>query len=585
MKEATQGGQAFGRFTSAIGRNKKVFVEAMLATTVANLLALAASLYSMQVYDRVIPNNSLSTLWVLTIGAILAIGFEVLLKHARAEIVDRACKSIDLELSDGFFGRAIGIRMDRRPPTIGTFAAQIRLFESVRAFLTSTTLFILTDVPFAIFFIAVIASLAGPVALVPLLLLPLSIGTGLVFARPIGRLAQRTTTESMLKNGLLIESIDAIETIKALGAEKSFTGRWHGLTERIAEDELKIRSLSGLSTHLTHAIQSLAYVGLVAAGVMVITTGQLTMGGLIACSIISGRALGPIAQISGLLVQWQHTRTALKGLDAIINSPVDGEQAEGMRTVKPQTCRGELRLESVRFAYDGKLAVLEIDALTIQPGERVAVLGSIGSGKSTLVKLLSGLYQPTSGRVFLDGVDMTQLEPAHLREHMHYLPQDARLFNGSLRDNLVIGGDDPGDDALLAAARATGLDRVVAQHPRGLSLGISEGGQGLSGGQRQITSLTRLLLRPRQVLLIDEPTASIDGPLEEQVANALFASLGESGVAVVVTHKTNILKFMTRIIVMDRGKIVADGPRDAVLAKLSGRPQAAPQRAVVEVAA
>lgn len=574
MKKMHPTSNTLGHFLAAIYVHRRVFAEAMLGTFLVNLIGLATSMYSMQVYDRVIPNNGLQTLWVLTVGVLLAVMLELLMKHVRALMVDRVCKAIDLNLSDLFFGHAMAIRMDRRPRTIGTFAAQIRLFESVRNFLTSTTLFVLADIPFAFVFVAVIAWIAGPVALVPLLLLPVSILTGLIFIRPIERLTNQNIHESTLKNGLLIESIDGIESIKALGAEKSFLDRWHDLTVTMGDGELSLKSMSGLSANLTQVIQQMSYVGLVAAGVYAITAGNLTMGGLIACSIISGRALAPIAQISGLMAQWQHAKAALKGLEGMMQLPADKDPSAG-HLVFPETCRFDLRLDGVRFAYEPKHETLQIDALRISSGDRVAVIGPIGSGKSTLLKLLSGLYRPVDGRVFLDGVDMAHLHPDFMRRHIHLLPQDARLFNGTLRDNLILGSDDPGDQAIIEAARISGLDKVIAQHPRGLGLHITEGGQGVSGGQRQLIALTRLLIQRRGILLLDEPTASIDGPMEEQVAQGLIGTMAPEHVLVMVTHKTSLLKFATRIVVMDQGRIVVDGPRDAVLAKLMQKPQQA----------
>jgi len=560
-------GQALRLFMHAIWQHKSVFAEALLGTTVLNLIGLATSLYSMQVYDRVIPNAGLSTLWVLTVGVLVAMLLELVLKQVRTTMVDKACKAIDLDLSDRFFGRALHIRMDKRPATIGTFAAQIRLFESVRQFLTATTLFVLADIPFALVFIAVIGLIAGPVALVPLLLVPLSVLTGLMFIKPIARLTQANVRESTLKNGLLIESVDGIETIKCLSAEKTFASRWHHLTRVMGEGELRLKSLSGLSGNVTALIQQLSYVGMIAFGVTLIMDGHLTMGGLIACSIISGRALGPIAQLSSLVVQWQHTKAALQGLDAILGMPIDGESPSGT-VVKPQTCQHQLRLDGVAYAYTPQHETLRIEALSIQPGERIAVIGPIGSGKSTLLKVLSGLYQPAAGRAFLDGVDMAHLDPAYLRGHIRHLPQDARLFNGSLRDNLILGMADPGDETILQAARTTGLDAVIARHPLGLGLPISEGGQGLSGGQRQLVTLTRLLLAPGGIMLLDEPTASLDGGFEDKAIAALTRSLRAQDVLVMVTHKTSLLKVVQRVIVMDQGRVLMDGPRDAVMARL-----------------
>lgn len=558
---------AITKFTRAIFKHRRIFFEAMVGTFVVNMIGLATAVYSMTVYDRVIPTSGFDTLWVLTVGVLIAVLLELVLKQVRATMVDRACKAIDIELSDFFFTRALNICMDARPRSIGTFAAQVRMFESVRAFMTSTTLFVLADIPFAVFFVGVIALIAGPVALVPLLLLPVSVVTGMIFMRPIERMTNANVMESNLKNGLLIESIDGVETIKALAAEKTFCGRWHALTLKMADNELDLKSLSGLSTNLTSVIQQLSYVGMIAVGVYGISSGSLTMGGLIACSIISGRALGPFSQIAGLLVQWQYSKAALKGLDGIMRSPIDGEVDDG-RALNPETCSLELRLQEVYFAYEQQHKAIEVPALTVRPGDRIAVIGAIGSGKSTLLKLLSGLYRPSQGRVFLDGVDCAHLSPEYLRRNIHYLPQDARLFNGSLRENLIIGMQDPGDEAILTAARATGLDRVIAAHPKGLNLYISEGGLGLSGGQRQLVTLTRLLMSKRGILLLDEPTSSIDGPIEEQVTASVIGAVAPGDVLVMVTHKNNLLRQANRIILMDRGKIAMDGPRDAVLAKL-----------------
>ena len=572
FKHAEAKPRAISQFARAIFRHRWIFIEAMVGTFVLNMIGLATAMYSMTVYDRVIPNSGFDTLWVLTAGVLIAVVLELVLKQVRATMVDRACKAIDIDLSDLFFTRALNIRMDARPRAIGTFASQVRMFESVRAFMTSTTLFVIADIPFALLFVGVIALIAGPVALVPLVLLPVSVITGLAFTRPIGRMTNANVMESNLKNGLLIESIDGIETIKALAAEKTFRGKWHELTVKMAGNELDMKSLSGLSTNLTSVIQQLSYVGMIAVGVFGISSGSLTMGGLIACSIISGRALGPFSQIAGLLVQWQHSKAALKGLDGIMRSPIDG-QGDGA-PVSPETCNLELRLQDVHFSYEQQHEAIEVPLLTVRAGDRIAVIGAIGSGKSTLLKILSGLYRPSAGRIFLDGVDCAHLSPDYLRRNIHYLPQDARLFNGSLRENLIIGMEDPGDEAILSAARSTGLDRVIAGHPKGLNLYISEGGLGLSGGQRQLVTLTRLLMSRRGILLLDEPTSSIDGPLEEQVTTSVFGSVAPGDVLVMVTHKNNLLRQVNRIILMDRGKIAMDGPRDAVLAKLTQNQQA-----------
>ena len=553
-------------FAYAIRRHRRVFFEAVFATFVVSVIGLVAALYSMQVYDRVVPTKGYSTLWVLTIGALIAIALELILKQVRALMVDRACKFIDQELSAVFFGKALDIRLDARPRTVGTFASQIRHFESVRNFMTSSTLFILADVPFAIFFVAVIAMLAGPVALVPLLMVPVAVGAGLAFRKPIERHTAEHMAESNRKNGLLIEAVDGIESVKAAAGEWKMLDRWRALTASIAQSELRMRTLSSMSTNLAQTIQQLSYVLLIAAGAYAITSGSITMGALIACSIVSGRALAPMAQIPSLIVQWKHAQVALKSLDAIMAMP--GDRDPSVRLIVPQAVSGQVRFDQVRFAYGRDRPVLEIPELSVRAGERIAVLGAVGSGKSTLIKLMSGLFKPGQGTVFLDGVDITQLAPEFVREHIGYLPQDVRLFHGTLRENLTLGLPSPSDSQILKACEATGLDKVIQGHPKGMELEIAEGGRGLSGGQRQLVGLTRLLLMQPRLLLLDEPTASMDGALEAMVMKHLFSGLPADSTVVAVTHKPALLPHVSRLIVLDRGKVVLDGPRDQVLARL-----------------
>lgn len=561
-------------FAFAIGRHRRVFLEAVLATFVASAIGLASSMYSMQVYDRVVPTKGFSTLWVLTVGVLIAMAIELLLKQVRAHTIDQACKAIDMELSSVFFGKALDIRMDARPRTVGTFASQIRHFESARNFMTSTTLFMLADVPFALLFIGVIGLLAGPVALVPLLTIPLALLTGMLFRKPIERLTSEHMVESNRKNGLLIEAIDGIESIKAASAEWKLLERWRDLTATLGTSELRMKSYTTLASNLTQTVQQLSYVGLVFAGVLAIIDNRLTMGGLIACTIISGRALGPLAQIPSLVVQWKQARIALKSLDDIMAMP--GERAPNHRLIVPEQCHGVLRLDKAVFAYTKDQPAIQVQQLQFKPGERVAILGTVGSGKTSLIKLLAGLYKPSAGSAFLDEVDITQLAPEFVREHIGYLPQDVRLFEGTLRDNLTLGLPSPSDSQILRAAEKTGLDQVIRTHPKGLGLEISEGGRGLSGGQRQLVGLTRMLLAQPRIMLLDEPTASMDGQLEARVVRHLFEEIAPDSVLVVVTHKTALLPHVQRVVVVDRGQVVIDGPRDAVLARLRDAAQTVP---------
>jgi ATP-binding cassette subfamily C protein LapB len=339
---------------------------------------------------------------------------------------------------------------------------------------------------------------------------------------------------------------------------------------------LALRKITALSGNLTQFIQQLAYVGIIAVGALAISDGKLSVGGLIACSIISGRALAPMAQIASMIVQWAQAAAALKGLEAIMALPSD--QMPGDRPIIPESTTGELGIEKVRFTYHASVpSVLEVGALRIAPGERVAILGNVGSGKSTLVKVLSGLYRPQGGRVFLGGLDVTQIAPEFVREQVGYLAQDVRLFQGTLRDNITIGLPNPSDEQVLGAARLTGLLAAIEAHPKGLNLEIAEGGRGLSGGQRQLVGLTRMLIAQPRVLLLDEPTASMDAALENFVTDRLFQALPAETTIVVVTHKTALLKHVTRLIVMERGRVVLDGPRDQVLTRIAAG-GAAPQQ-------
>lgn len=555
-------------FVFALQKHRRIFFEGVFASLMVSLLGLGSALYTMQVYDRVIPTKGFSTLTVLTVGVALAVVFEFMMKLVRARMTDLACKAIDAELSSVFFERAMAIRLEARPKTIGTFASQLRQFESVRNFMTSTTLFLLADAPFALLFIFVIFTIAGPVALVPLVIVPLALIAGFLLAGPIERYSKDNMEESNRKNGLLIEAIDGAESIKAANAEWKLAAGWAALTEKIAGSELKVRLLTTVSQSVAQMVQQATYVGIIFFGAYAISEGTLTMGGLIACSIISGRALTPLAQVPNLVTHWKRAQISLDVLDNIMRLPFDGD---GERRLVPRQAQGELKLEEVRFEYAEGQPCVDLAALNLNAGERVALLGAVGSGKSTLLKLLAGLYRPTQGRVFFDGSDMALLDPEFLREHIGYLPQDVRLFNGSLRENLVLGLPAFEDSRILAAAQATGLAAAIQNHPAGLEIPIAEGGRGLSGGQRQLVGLTRLLLMRPSLLLLDEPTASMDAQLEARVMQHLFEELPPEASVLVATHKLGVLRHVSRIIVMDKGRAVLDGPRDQILAQLNQR--------------
>lgn len=561
-------------FLHAILKRRRVFVEAVIATFVVSMLGLGASFYSLQVYDRVIPTQAHATLLALTFGVAIAVVFEFVLKQVRSLMVDRGCKAIEEELSDVFFGRMLDIRMEARPRAVGTFAAQVRQFELVRNFMTSSTVFLIADLPFCFLFVAVIGVIGGLLAAIPMLLLPLVLASSAWLNWRIRRLTQNQLKDARNKNGLLVDVIDGIESIKAAGAEWKMMERWRQLTASASALELDTRHLSSTSAHLAQFLQQLSYVAIIGAGAWLVGAGQITMGALIACSILSNRALAPITQIATLVTQWQHAQEALKGLDEMMALPV--EHDEGGKAIIPSSCAGALKLDKAGFSFSGKLAALQPLQLSIAAGEKVAVIGPVGSGKSTLIRLLSGLYRPSEGKAFLDGVDMALLAPEFLHEQIGYLPQDVRLLRGTLRENLALGLAPPADGDLLRAAALTGLDRVISAHPLGLDLPIFEGGRGLSGGQRQLVGLTRLLIAKPTLLLLDEPTAAMDGDLEASVMQQVFSALPKETTMVVITHKASLLRLVDRVIVMDQGRVVLDGARSDVLARLTA-PAPVPQ--------
>lgn len=558
----------------AIWRRRGVFFDAVLATALASLLALGTSLYSMQVYDRVIPNAGYNTLWVLSVGVLLSVALEFMLKQVRSHAVDKTCKAIDSELSEWFFRRMLGIRMEARPASVGTLASQVKGFEQVRAVLASTSLFVLADVPFSILFLVVIGMIGGPIVLVPLVALPLALVCGLVFQRVIQRHTRDNLATSYKSAGLLVEAVDGAESVKASSSEWLLQSRWNRLVEEGTAAEQAIRLHSSLSQNLTAMLQQISYVLLVAAGAWLVTDNKLTMGALLACSIIGNRAMSPIIQLPGVMVQWAHAKAAIEGIEKIISLPNEEDNAHAH--LSPSVLDGDVGMERVRFAYgEQQRNALEVDNIGIARGGRVALIGPIGSGKSTLLKLASGLYRPTEGKVYLGGIDAALLAPAMVREHVGYLPQEARLFSGTLRENLLLGLTDPGDEAILAAAERTGLSDLILGQSRGLALEITEGGRGVSGGQRQLIAFTRLLLAMPKVWLLDEPTGNMDSATEARVVQVLRDVAQQGATLLISTHKNAVLPLVERVIVLQAGRVVADGSRNEIMAKLAGRPAAA----------
>ncbi|MDT0577173.1 ATP-binding cassette domain-containing protein [Croceicoccus sp. F390] len=559
--------KALSVFWRAILLRKKVFVSAVVATVVINLVTLATSLYSMQVYDRVIPRSGFSTLWVLTVGVMFALFIDFALRTTRALMIEREAAKIDAEVSEFFFARAQAVRLDARPGGIGTMAAQLRGLEQVRSLLSSASIFLVADLPFAIFFIFIIASLAGIVAIVPVISFPLALGLAYLIARLIRKDTAKAQVSGNRKNGLLVESLDAAETVKANRGGWHMLSRWNSLMDELQLHEDPVKRWSAIAGSVFGSLQQIAYVAIIAIGAIQVSNGRMTMGALIACAIIAGRINGPlVSQLPNFLIQWGYARSSLGALDAILALPLD--RPTEMDTLRPEKLDGPIRLTDVQFAYPGARSGLNIPRFEIKPGERVAIIGGIGSGKSTLLRVLAGLYAPAQGSVTIGGLDMHHVAEDILRRHVGYLPQDTRMLNGTLRDNILLGVPNPGDDVLMATAANLGLAPMIASHPLGLDLPISEGGRGLSGGQRTLAGLTRLMLGNPRVWLLDEPTANLDQATEARVLGAIKTGLSADSTLVIVTHRLQLLSLVDRVVVVTNGQIRMDGTPKDVLAKL-----------------
>ena len=555
-------------FWRALWRFRGYYAEAMLSATLINVLTLATSLFIMNVYDRVVPNSAYDTLTVLAIGVVVAVGFEFVARNVRAYFLDVAGKKADVLLAATLFEHALALRMEARPASPGAFASQLREFESLRDFFTSATLTTLTDLPFVFLFIWVISLVAGPLYQVPLYAIPLVLVVGLIAQIPLSYLMYKHMRESNLRHGLLVESVAGIETLKTLSAEGAMQSRWEDYTALTSQTATQSRVVSTLVINFAQLVQQGVTIGIVVWGVHLIGAGQLSLGALIAAVILSGRGLAPLGQVANLLTRYQQARTALRMLDGLMHQPI--ERPPERRFVHRPRIEGGIEFRDVDFAYpaEQKMAALEKVSIRIEAGEHVAILGRIGSGKSTFLKLALGLYAPQGGSILIDGVQIEQYDPVDLRRNIGHVAQDVRLFQGSLRDNVTLGAPLAGDAAVIAAARLAGLDRVVDQHPLGFDLTVSERGEGLSGGQRQAVAVARSVLMEPRVLLLDEPTSAMDFNTEQTLIRNL-AEFSRGRTLVVVTHKSSMLQLVDRLIVLDGGRVVADGPREQVLSALS----------------
>lgn len=561
--------------------------DIMLVALVANVLALSGMLFSMQVYDRVVPAQSAATLWVLFGGVMMAILFEFVMRMLRVHISDVIGKRADLRISERVFAHALRIKNSARSKSTGSFIAQIRELESVRELITSTTITALSDLPFFLLFVTILWMIGGPLVMVVLMAVPLLLIPGLLVQRPLGRLSSEGMRESAIRNATLVEVVQGIEDIKLMRAEQRFQNQWNNTNDVAASVSMKQRWLTGLLLTWTQEVQSIVYAVVLLIGCYLVIGGEMTTGALVGTSILASRTIAPLAQISGVLSRWQSAKVARKGLDDLMQRPID-DPPLGKKVHKAHL-RGNYELENVGFHYDEeeKLEVLHIASLSVKAGERVALLGRNGSGKSTLLQLLAGMQEPRRGSMLLDDIALNHLDPADLRRDMQLLSQQARLFFGSVRDNIVMGNPLATDEDIHQALTISGALDFVRKQKMGLNYVISEGGAGLSGGQRQALLLARSLLTAPTILLLDEPTAWLDEVSERQFIHHMKHWLGNRRTLVVATHRLPILELVDRIIVLDNGRIVMDGPRETILREhglMAKKPQPQPRTVTMKKA-
>lgn len=553
-------------FWSVVRANRPVYRDILLAALFINLFALAMPLFVMNVYDRVVPNQATDTLWVLAIGAAIIVCADLLLRLLRSWFVELAASRADIKLSARIMRRILGMRLEHRPASVGSFAANVQSFESVRSFIGSMTVTALIDLPFFLLFVLIILLIAWPMAI------PVLVGAALVVLYALSvqakmrQLSEVSSQASAQRNSGLIESLSSVETLKSFNATSRMQARWEQATRFLAGCSGKQRLLGMSVGALASWVQQLVAVSMIIVGVYLVIDGQMSQGGLIAAYMLSSRAMAPISQTASLLTQYYQAATALESVEQIMAH--EQERAPGKQLVSRPRLRGEIELRNVSFAYpDEQRNALNGISLHIRAGERVGILGCNGSGKTTLEKLILGLYRPTSGQLLIDGVHLEQIDPAELRRSIGYVPQEVQLLSGSVYENVTLGLDRPSTERLQQAISIAGLSTLVGNHADGLAMPVGERGSRLSGGQRQAVAVARAVMADSSMLLLDEPTSAMDSALENHVRKALM-QFSQGRTLVLITHRVSLLDMVDRLIVMDAGRIIADGPKQKVMQAL-----------------
>lgn len=557
-------------FWSVVFQNWRLYRDSLLAALLINLFALAMPMFSMTVYDRVVPNRAEETLWVLALGVLVMICFDAALRVLRAYILDTAGKRIDVTLSSRIMERVLGLRMADRPASVGSFAANLRAFESVRDFVASASITTLVDLPFVLVFFIVLAWISPWLVLPPLVCIGMLLAASLVVQQKMQELVDVTQRASSQRNATLVESLVGIETIKFMVAESAFQRKWEQSTVFLAQNSTKLKLLSNATLNFAQMMQQLVSVTTVIVGVYLLLANQISMGAIIAASMLAGRAMAPFGQVAGLLMQYHNAKS---GLASIANHmQTQPERADDAAFLHRAGFQGTIEFKNVSFSYPGQQqAVLSRVSFKIHAGEKVAFIGRVGSGKSTIQRLILGLHLPTEGAILIDGIDLRQIDPAELRRAAGFVSQDVSLFYGTLKENIALGAPYADDQDVIAAAEIAGVTEFANRHPRGFDMPIGERGESLSGGQRQAVGIARAVLNDSPILLLDEPSSAMDHQSEDLLKARLRRfTIGKT--VVLVTHRTSLLELVDRLIVIDNGQIMADGPKAQVVEALqSGR--------------
>ena len=550
-------------FWSTLWQSKRIYRDVLIASILINIFAIAAPMFTRLVYDKVVPNLAFETLWVLASGIFVVFLFDFLLKSLRNYFIDVAGKKSDILISSKLFSKVMGIRMESKPPSVGAFARHLQEFESIREFFTSATVSALIDLPFAILFLVIIWLMAGDLVYVPMIGVVILMIHSALIQGPLRRSIEEGSRLASQKYANLIESLSGLETVKMLSAQSQFQYRWEEAVAHMANWNIKSRRITDSIQNAAGFVQQSSNVGMIILGVYLIAEGELTMGGLIAATMLSGRAIGPLVQLSLLSTRYNQAKSSMTIINQVMEMP--DEQEEGKRYIHRPIIQGKIEIDRVTFHYpDSPVASIRNISLTINPGEKVAIIGRIGSGKTTLERLIMGLYNPTEGHVRIDDTDIAQLHHVDVRRNIGCVPQDSNLFFGSIRDNITLGRPLTDDRDVLDAANRAGVTAFTQSDPAGLERQVGEGGAMLSGGQRQAVTIARAFLGRPPVLLMDEPTSAMDNRSEMHIKHQL-SQLKPSETLILITHKTSMLDIVDRVIVMEKGSIIADGPKAQVL--------------------